>query len=149
MIARLVTDKLRTSLKGGEEPLDFLTLIRGLGRILKAALDLMVELDSLLVAENQRRAALYNDREDKTLFLGQRITGVRRLVNGHFVKPDLARLGLEGRTAREPVALLRLRRQLAWFSARAPRPGLVRGRRRDGRMAGVSRDFAPTHSGSS
>ncbi len=107
VVTRLVSDKLRTSLKGAEEPLDFLTLIRGLGRILEAALDLMVELDNLLVDENQLRTTLYQAREDKIVFLGQRITGVRRLVTGHFVQPDLARLGLEGRTARESVALLR------------------------------------------
>ncbi len=72
VVARLVTDKLRTSLKGTEEPLDFLTLIRDLGQILKAALDLMVELDNLLVDENQLRTTLYQAREDKIAFLGQR-----------------------------------------------------------------------------
>ncbi len=107
VVARLVTDKLRTSLKGDEEPLDFLALIQGLGQILQTALDLMVELDNLLVTENQQRAALLQDREDKLVQLGQRVTGVRRIITGHFVAPDVARLGLEGRTARESVALLR------------------------------------------
>ncbi len=107
VVARLVADKLRAGLKGGEEPLDFLTLIRGLGQILKSALDLMVELDNLLVAENQRRAALLQDREDKLVELSQRVIGVRRIITGHFVDPDLARLGLDGRTARESVALQR------------------------------------------
>ncbi len=107
VVARLVADKLRAGLPEGEEPLDFLILIRGLGQILKAALDLMVELDNLLVGENQRRAGLLDDREDKVVYLGRRITGIRRIVAGHFVAPDVARLGLEGRTARESVALLR------------------------------------------
>ncbi len=107
MIAELVTEKLLTSLEGGEEPLDFLALIRALGRILKAELDQMVELDNLLVTENHRRAALFNDREDKMVYLSRQITGVRRLVTGHYLDPDTARLGLDGRTAREPVALLR------------------------------------------
>ena len=106
-VAEFVTDKLRSTLGEGEEPLDFLAQINGLGKILKAALDLMVERDKLLVVENQQRAALYEDREEKMAQLGQLITGVRRVVTGHYVAPDVARLGLEGRTARESIALLR------------------------------------------
>lgn len=106
-VARRVTEKVRASLEGGETPLDFLAQIRGLGQILKAAFDLMDERDKLLLAENQRRAALYRDREGVIARLRKRITGVRRIVRGHYVAPDTARLGLEGNTARESVALLR------------------------------------------
>ncbi len=106
-VAGLVTDKLRASLTGGEEPPDFLAQIRGLGQILKFALDLMVELDKLLVAEDQQRFALYRDREEKIADLGRKITGVRRIITGHFVNPDLKSLGLEGRTERESIALQR------------------------------------------
>ena len=106
-VAGLAREKLRASLEEGEELFDFLAQIRALGRILKSALDLMVELDDRSVAESRRRAALYRERQDKVVFLGRRITGVRRLVGGHYTAPDIARLGLEGRTARESVALLR------------------------------------------
>ncbi len=106
-VAGLVTDKLRASMQEGEEPPQFLAQIRGLGQLLKVALDLMTELDRLLVDENELRAALLKKREDKTLFLGQRLTGVRRIVTGHYLAPDTARLGLAGRNARESIALLR------------------------------------------
>ena len=106
-VAGLVMEKLPASLAEGEEPPDFLAQIQGLGRILQSALDLMVELDKLSVDENQLRATLFRDREDKTSFLGRQLTGLRRIVNGHYLAPDVERLGLDGRTARESIALLR------------------------------------------
>ncbi len=107
MIARLVTEKIAPSLGEDEAPPRFLDQIRALGRFLKTTLDLVVELDTLLVDENQLRAARYKDRDDQLLRLGRRLTGVRRLVAAHYVVPDLERLGLAGRNAREPVALKR------------------------------------------
>ncbi len=106
-VAGLVTEKFRASLKGSEEPPDYLAQIRGLGHLLKAALDLMVEVDNLLVDENQLRATLLKDREDKAAILARRLTGMRRIVSGHYLAPDLAGLGLAGRNARETIALLR------------------------------------------
>ncbi len=106
-VARLVTEKLPASLKEGEQPPHFLAQIQALGQFLKSALDLMVELDTLSVDENQLRTVLFKDREDKVVYLGLRLTGVRRIVAGHYVAPDLERLGLAGSNAREPVALLR------------------------------------------
>ncbi len=106
-VASLVTEKLRTSTPAGEEPPQFLDQIRGLGQLLKAAVDLMVEIDRLLVDESAKRAALLKEREDKTLFLAQRLTGVRRIVSGHYRDADTNGLGLTGRNARETIALLR------------------------------------------
>ncbi len=77
-VARLVTEKLPPSLNEGEEPPSFLAQIEALGRLLKSALDLMVELDTLTVDQNLLRATLLNYRDDKLGFLGQRLTGLRR-----------------------------------------------------------------------
>ncbi len=109
-VARLVTEKLRTSLAEGEEPppsSGFLDQIRALAQMLRSALDRMVELDRQTVAADQARAATYKDREDKTGFLGQLITGVRRIITGHFQAPALDQLGFEIFTPRESVALMR------------------------------------------
>ena len=106
-VAKLVLAKARAGLEEGEEPADFLAQIRGLGQILKGALDPMVELDRRLYRENERRRALLREREEHVDVVARRVTGVRRIVTGHFRDPDVARLGLAGRTVREPVALIR------------------------------------------
>ncbi|MCP4250956.1 MAG: hypothetical protein GY778_28295, partial [bacterium] len=48
LVAQLVLAKLQPSLKEGEEPPPFLAQIHALGQFLKAALDLMVEIDRKL-----------------------------------------------------------------------------------------------------
>ncbi len=106
-VARLMAEKLRPGLRRGDEPRTFLAQIRALGQMLKAALDVLTEIDKLSVEANQSRAVLFNDREDKILLLGQHLTGIRRIVTGHYADPDLGRLGLEGGNARESIAALR------------------------------------------
>ncbi|MCP3956653.1 MAG: hypothetical protein GY719_02250 [bacterium] len=106
-VAGLVTEMLRPSPRRGEEPAEFLAQIQALGQLLKAALDRMVELDTQLVDENQLRAALFAGREGKAAFLSQRLTGLRRIVTGCYAAPDVERLGLDGRNARESIGLLR------------------------------------------
>ncbi len=111
-VAERVTEKLRAGLLRDQEPPSFLAQIQGLAQILKAALDQIVELDKRSVDEKQHRAALLAAREHKIVRLGQRVTGVRRLLAGHYIDPDFAGLGLEGRTARESIALLRQSEQV-------------------------------------
>ncbi len=109
-VARLVTEKLRTSLAEGQEPpptSGFLDQIRALGQILRSALDRITELDRLTATANQERAAALQDREDQIGVLGQLITGVRRIITGHFEAPALDQLGFEIHTPRESVALMR------------------------------------------
>ncbi|MEM7355715.1 MAG: hypothetical protein AAF657_33175 [Acidobacteriota bacterium] len=106
-VAELLLAKARESRPEGEPPADFLSQIEGLGHILEAALDRMVEHDRLLYRESESRAALLEARDDLVASLGRRITGIRRVVSGHYVDPKLAPLGLVGDTAREPIALLR------------------------------------------
>ncbi len=106
-IAGLVRDRLRATLLKSAEPVDFLAQLRSFGLMLKAALDLMVVLDRRTYAASQRRDALFQERRTRISDLGQRISGLRRIITGCYEKPDLKQLSLEGRTEREPIALLR------------------------------------------
>ncbi|MEM7354511.1 MAG: hypothetical protein AAF657_27130 [Acidobacteriota bacterium] len=106
-VAELLLMRARTSLPEDEEPVDFLAQIRGLGQILQATLNRMVEADRALYRENAKRAQRLSERDDQVTTLGKRVRGVRRILTGAYDAPDIARLGLEGRTPREPVALLR------------------------------------------
>ncbi len=106
-VAELLLAKARTSLPEGATPADFLGQIQGLAQILKASLDDMVEGDRRLFRENGARGKLLRERDDLVDILAQSVTGLRRIVTGYFVEPDVQQLGLNGRTAREPIALLR------------------------------------------
>ena len=107
MVAELVVEKYRASLAAGDQPAGLLTQIRTLGQILKAALDLMVELDRNLYDEDELRATRFKEREDLGSELSLRVSGVRRIVTGHYRAPKVGKIGLEGRLAREPIALIR------------------------------------------
>ncbi|MCP3957739.1 MAG: hypothetical protein GY719_07790 [bacterium] len=106
-IAQLVLDKVQPHLEEGEEPPSFLAQLLALGRLLKAALDKMVELDRKLYNENERRATLLAKRDAIAVELGQKVTGLRRIVVGHHPDAKVEKLGLEGRTPQEPIALIR------------------------------------------
>ena len=106
-VAQLVLDKLQPRLAEGEEPPSFLAQIQALGRLVKASLDLMVELDRKVYDENVRRAALLQQRDAIAGGLASKVTGLRRIVTGLHADAQMDKLGLEGRTAREPIALVR------------------------------------------
>ena len=106
-VAQLVLEKLQPHFRGGEASAPFLAQIQALGRLLKAAVDLMVELDRKLYDEDELRATLLADREAIAGELGQKVTGVRRIVLGHYPSAKAEKLGLEGRTLQEPIGLLR------------------------------------------
>ena len=98
-VTQIVLDLLQPSLKRGEEPPPFLAHLQALGRLLKAALDLMVELDRKLYDEDELRATLLADRDVIVGELGQKVTGVRRIVLGYHPSAKMEKLGLEGRAA--------------------------------------------------
>ncbi len=106
-VAKLVLEKLLQSLEEGDEPPDFLAQIKALGQMLKAALDRMVELDRQLADELDLRASLLKARDDVVAKLAQKAGGLRRIVIGCYLAPQVAKLGLIGRFSREPIALLR------------------------------------------
>ncbi len=107
MVAQLVLAKVQASLGEGDEPPPIMAQIETLGRLLKAVLDLMEELDRKLYDENDLRASLLAERNEHVMELKQRAGGLRRIVTGCYTAPDLARLGLVGSFSREPVALQR------------------------------------------
>ena len=111
-VVDILMTKVMTTLSEGEEPPDLLTQVRTLGHILKAELDRMVELDKELVRESRLRAELLRRRDDLVSKLAVRVRGVRLIITGLFVAPDVARLGLEGTLSREPVALIRQAEQV-------------------------------------
>ncbi len=106
-VAQLVLEKHRLNISAGEEPAPFLAQIQALGQLLKAALDLMVELDRKLYDEDELRATLLAERDGIAGELGQKVTGIRRIVTGLYPAAKVEKLGLEGRTLQESIALLR------------------------------------------
>ncbi len=106
-VAKLVLAKALPSLGEGDEPPPFLAQIQALGLILKSALDRMVDLDRMLVDENDLRASLLKTRNDLAAKLAQRAGGLRRIIIGCYLAPEVAKLGLIGRFSREPIMLLR------------------------------------------
>ena len=106
-VVNLVLKKFGANLPEGEEPPEFLVQIQALGRLLKSELDQMVEVDRKLYAENQLRADLLKKRDGDVATLGKKVSGLRRIVSGHYAQPQMGKLGLEGRTEREPIALMR------------------------------------------
>ncbi|MCP3959943.1 MAG: hypothetical protein GY719_19025 [bacterium] len=106
-VTQLVLDKLQPSLKRGEEPPPFLAQLQALGRLLRAALELMIALDRKLYDEDELRATLFADRQEIAGKLGRKVGGLRRIVLGHYPDAKAEKLGLQGRTEQEPVALLR------------------------------------------
>jgi hypothetical protein len=84
---------------------DFAAIIVGLARALEAALNRLVAADAALVDERARDASARDGRTTWTAVLHDLLVGLRSLVMGHFVAPDLAGLGFEGRTPQEPVLL--------------------------------------------
>ncbi len=106
-VTQTVLDLLQPSLKGGEEPPPFLAQLQALGRLLRAALELMIALDRQLYDDDEQRATLFAEREALVSELGRKVSGLRRIVSGHYPDAKADKLGLEGRTAQEPVTLLR------------------------------------------
>ncbi len=102
-----VLDQLQPSLKGDEEPPPFLDQLLALGRLLRAALERMIALDRELYDEDERRATLFAERQELVRELGRKVSGLRRVVIGHYPDAIVGKLGLQGRTAQEPIALLR------------------------------------------
>ncbi len=107
LVAQLVLEKVQSSLKEGVESPPFLAQIQALGQYLKTALDLMVELDRKLYDERELKTTLFAEREKDVDKLAKRTVGLRRIVEGCYVEPELAKLGFAGRISREPVTLLR------------------------------------------
>lgn len=106
-VTRNLLDLLQPSLKGGEEPPSFLAQLEALGRLLRAALERMIALDRELYDEDEQRAILFEERQDFLGQLGRMVSGLRRIVLGHYPDAQAEKLGLQGRTAQEPIALIR------------------------------------------
>ncbi len=77
------------------------------GRKLKAAIDLAVARDRKLHDLRSEEAALRRDRDKTKRRLGQWIVGLRRMVRGAYVAPDLVALGLDAPNPKESTAFLR------------------------------------------
>jgi hypothetical protein len=106
-VTQIVIDLLRPSLEPDEEPPPFLAQLQALGRLLRAALELMIALDRKLYDEEEQRAILFAERQVLVSELGRKVSGLRRIVIGHYPDAKAEKLGLQGRTEQEPIALLR------------------------------------------
>ncbi len=104
---KVVLDLPQPTLEEDGEPPPFLPQLEALARILRAALDRMTTVDRQLYDEDEQRATLFAQRQILVNELGNKVSGLRRIVIGHYpeVKPE--KLGLQGRTAQEPISLLR------------------------------------------
>ena len=106
-VTQVVLDLLQPSLKADEEPPPFLAQLQALGRLLRATLERMIALDRKLYDQNEQRATLFAERQDLVSELGRKVTGLRRIVIGHYPDAQTEKLGLQGRTEQEPIGLLR------------------------------------------
>ena len=106
-VTQIVLDLLQPSLKRGEEPPPFRAHLQALGRLLRAALERMIAVDRALYDEDEQRATLFEARRNVAGELGRKVSSLRRIVLGHYPDARAEKLGLAGRTAQEPVALLR------------------------------------------
>ncbi len=106
-VTQIVLDQLQSNLKADEEPPPFLAQLQALGRLLRAALERMKTLDRELYDQDEQRATLFAKRQGLAGELGRKVSGLRRIVIGHYPDAQTQSLGLQGRTAQEPIALLR------------------------------------------
>ena len=106
-VTQIVLDLLQPSLTPGEEPPPFLAQLQALGRLLRAALERITARDRRLYDEDEQRATLFEERQVLLSELARKVTGLRRIVIGHYPDAKAEKLGLQGRTAQEPIALLR------------------------------------------
>jgi hypothetical protein len=106
-VTQIVLELLKPSLEPGEEPPPFLAQLQALGRLLRAALEQMIAIDRELYDENEQRATWYAERQNLVRELGRKVSGLRRIVSGHYPDAQTEWLGLQGRTAQGPIALLR------------------------------------------
>lgn len=106
-VAAKVLDLVRPTVREGDEPPNFWPQVKAFGWMLKSALEALTSIDSRLFKEKALRAALVKRRYQKAGKLGKVVVGLRRAILGYYVEPDLPGLGLDGDTAREPLALLR------------------------------------------
>jgi len=90
-----------------EERAFVLAAFKTFGRKLKTAIDLAVTRDRTLHDLRSEEAALRRERDDVKRRLGRQIVGLRRMVRGAYVAPDLVALGLDAPNPKEPTAFLR------------------------------------------
>ncbi len=109
-VAQALARLLETADEAAEAPHDepvFLHVILGFGRTLKERLTHLVAADE----SHYQAKAVYNALLARRARLSRKLTGfivaLRRTILGHHEQPDMARLGLQGETAREPVPVLR------------------------------------------
>ena len=67
----------------------------------------MIAVDRELYDENERRAILLAERQDLVGELARKVSGLRRIVIGHYPDVQAEKLDLQGRTEQEPIALFR------------------------------------------
>lgn len=106
-VTNIVLDLLQPTLEQDEEPPPFLPQLEALARLLRAALDRMTAVDRQLYDEDEQRATLFAQRQTLVNELGSKVSGLRRIVIGHYPEVKVEKLGLQGRTAQEPIGLLR------------------------------------------
>ncbi len=126
-LSKEITDRLRSSLfllaaiveqgpdvaaavVGRGEAEDTATVLgafKTFGRKLKAVINLAIARDRKLHDLRSDEAALRRDRDKTKRRLGRLIVGLRRMVRGAFVAPDLVALGLDAPNPKEPTAFLR------------------------------------------
>ena len=97
------------ALGGGEtrEASGVLRTFKTFGRKLKAAIDRAVALDRKLHDLRSEEAALRRDRDKMKRRLGRLVVGLRRMVRGAYVAPDLVAMGLDAPNPKESTAFLR------------------------------------------
>jgi hypothetical protein len=90
-----------------EDVATVLGAFRTFGRKLKAAIHLAVAHDRKLHDLRSDEAILRRDRDKTKRRLGKLLIGLRRMIRGAYLEPDLVGLGLDAPNPKEPTAFLR------------------------------------------
>ena len=104
-IARRLAEELGTPVD--DPAATFLPTTQALARSLTAALTQLVTADDHVAHELARLQDLRKTRDQAMHRLRQSIVHLRRMLTGHYVSPNLVRLGIGEHTARSPFTLLR------------------------------------------
>jgi hypothetical protein len=106
-VAATVLHLVRPELGEDDEEPGFLGPVTALGRKMRAAAQRLVTADEELRTASASEGTLRRRRDQKSHALAQQIVGLRQVIAGQYVAPDLDGLGLQRLRPRDPVTVLR------------------------------------------
>ena len=106
-VAGTLTGLTQPNLEEGDDDPGFSSVIVGLGRNVRAALERLVAADLKLSAAAGHESSLRNLHNERSNLLGFAIVALRRIVLGQYVEPDMENLGLQAVDVRDAITVSR------------------------------------------